>query len=96
MTLDEFLVSLEEDSPPDSLPGPLQALWFDRQGEWDRAHRIVQEIPTSEASWVHAYLHREEGDLWNARYWYSKAGRRESKADLKAEWREIVSSLIDH
>ena len=63
--------------------------------EWDRAHEIAQGIPTVEGSWVHAYLHRKEGDLWNARYWYNRAGRAESKDDLDTEWREIVNDLID-
>ena len=94
MTETEFLESLEDESPPESLSGPLQALWFDKNGDWDQAHRIVQDIPTSDASWVHAYLHREEGDLWNARYWYGRAGRPESKITLEAEWSEILQALL--
>jgi hypothetical protein len=94
-TLDDFLSSVENDAPPDSLSELLESLWFDRKGDWGKAHQIVQEIPTTEGSWVHAYLHREEGDLWNARYWYSRAGRREPKSDLDTEWREIVSTLIE-
>ena len=94
MNMDEFLELAEGDSPPDSLSEALRALWFDRKGDWDKAHQIAQEIPTAEGSWVHAYLHREEGDLGNARYWYRRAGRPESKADLDTEWRDIVNALI--
>jgi hypothetical protein len=94
MTLDEFLRSVSEKGPEASLSEPLRALWFDRKGDWDRAHQIAQGIPSPEGSWVHAYLHREEGDLWNARYWYQQAGRPESEGDLEAEWREIAEALL--
>ena len=95
MDLTEFLDSVEGDSPPQNLPETLQALWYDWKDDWDKAHRIVQEIPTAEGSWVHAYLHRKEGDLGNARYWYSRAGHPEATGDLETEWRDIVSILID-
>jgi hypothetical protein len=95
VTLEDFLESVERDNPPDSLPEVLRALWFDKRGDWDRAHQIAQKIPTADGSWVHAYLHREEGDLSNARYWYNRAGRRESTADLEVEWREIVDALTE-
>ena len=94
MTLDEFLRSVSENGPEASLSEPLRALWFDRKGDWDRAHQIAQGIPSPEGSWVHAHLHREEGDLWNARYWYQQAGRPESEGDLEAEWREIAGTLL--
>ena len=95
MTSEEFLAIVENEDPPGFLPEILLALWFDRKGDWDKAHELAQAIPTSDGSWVHAYLHRREGDLWNARYWYNRAGRAESKADLESEWLEIVDTLVD-
>ena len=95
MTLEEFVESIGNDGPDESLSEVLQALWFDKKGDWDRAHQIVQAVLSADGSWVHAYLHREEGDLWNARYWYSRAGRAESKVDLAAEWKEIAEFLLD-
>jgi hypothetical protein len=67
----------------------LQALDAERNGDWDRAHRIVQEIQTPEAAWIHAYLHRVEGDLGNAAYWYRRAGRPECKASIEEEQQEL-------
>jgi hypothetical protein len=95
MTLDEFLESLSNDEPSASVSEALRALWFDRKGDWDRAHQIAQGIHSVDGSWVHAYLHREEGDLWNARYWYNQAGRTESRVKLEDEWKEIVGTLLD-
>jgi hypothetical protein len=72
----------------------LQALWYDAKGDWDRAHRIVQAIPSADAAWVHAYLHRREGDSWNADYWYSHAGRHRPGLSLADEWRSLVSEFL--
>ena len=95
MTLDEFLASVAEgDQPPASLPEALQALWWAEKGEWEKAHVAAQEIPTKVGSWIHANLHRQEGDLGNARYWYSRAQKAESKATVKIERREIIRSLL--
>ena len=63
-----------------------KALYWDKQGDWDRAHRIVQEMNTSDAAWVHAYLHRKEGDKWNANYWYSRANKAFFNNSLDKEW----------
>mgnify|MGYP001125492665 CR=1 FL=1 len=71
----------------------IQALETVRDGDWDRAHRIVQEINTPEAAWIHAYLHRVEGDLGNAAYWYRRAGRPECTSPLEEEWQEIFGAL---
>jgi hypothetical protein len=94
MTLKEFEASLTSDRPPPSSPPPLQALWHDRRGDWDRAHQIAQEIETSDGAWVHAYLHRKEGDLSNARYWYSRASQPEATGSLDVEWSRIVTALL--
>jgi hypothetical protein len=63
-----------------------QALEADRSGNWDKAHELVQDLNASEAAWIHAYLHRKEGDLWNADYWYRRAGKPSFKGTLEEEW----------
>jgi hypothetical protein len=74
--------------------GPLaEALWWDARGDWDRAHQLAQSVDTPDGAWVHAYLHRKEGDLPNADYWYRRAGRRWPDALLEVEWEDIVSTL---
>lgn len=78
----------------DELSGVLLALWWDGQGDWDRAHEVAQEIPGTDGAWVHAYLHRKEGDLGNASYWYSQAGRPVASGDLADEWQAIVSEIL--
>jgi len=80
---------------PRSLPEPLQALWYNRQGDWDTAHQIVQNVPGADNAWVHAHLHREEGDLGNARFWYGRSGRAMSQASLAEEWEHIAGALLD-
>ena len=96
MTLDEFIASVENDSaPPGGLSGALKALWYAEKGTWKHAHEIAQDIPGREGSWVHANLHREEGDLGNARYWYARAGQPESSVSPADERREIVQALLD-
>lgn len=71
----------------------LSALWHEARGNWVRAHEIVQDLDGKEAAWIHAYLHRKEGDLWNARYWYDRAGRDESKCSFDVEWQMIWDEL---
>ena len=78
---------------PDGLLPLLAALWWAARGDWERAHRIAQSIGTAEGAWVQAYLHREEGDLGNADYWYRRAGRQRPSTSLKQEWAEIVQAL---
>lgn len=95
MTFEEFKASLKKDTPPHSMDSPLQALWYDAKGDWDKAHNTAQAIPDQAGSWIHAYLHRKEGDLSNASYWYSRAGRETSGASLEAEWEEIVRTLLE-
>lgn len=72
---------------------PLAALWHDSREEWDAAHTAVQDGATAEAAWVHAYLHRKEGDISNARYWYARAGKTEFTASLEEEWAALVQAL---
>ena len=87
MTLEEFRRTTSHDLPPANLSPPLLALWHDARGDWAAAHETAQEIKDAAGSWIHAYLHRKEGDLGNAGYWYSRAGRKLPAAsmDLDAE-----------
>jgi|SRR5271155_39796 len=94
MVLSEFRASLNAELPPDALSLLLAALWSDAKGDWARAHEIAQDIESSDGAWVHAYLHRKEGDNGNAGYWYRRAGRSHSRVSLDAEWVEIVSELL--
>lgn len=95
MTLVEFKQLIENGSKsPDSLPKALQALWYDKKCEWNTAHEIVQKASDADSGWVHAYLHRKEGDLSNARYWYRRSEQPESKVGLDQEWEQIASSLL--
>jgi hypothetical protein len=84
---------LRRSASADGLPPLLAALWWDAQGDWQRAHEIAQAVDTPEGAWVHAYLHRKEGDLENADYWYRRAGRQRPAAPLAAEWAELVEAM---
>ena len=90
----DFKASLSGAAPAPPLDAPLAALWWAAKGEWDQAHKIVQDEDTREAAWVHAYLHRVEGDLGNAGYWYRQAGKPAESGSLDAEWEGIVSALL--
>src|SRR5215471_15066002 len=93
MTLDEFKRTLSTDAAPPL--GPLvRALWHDARGDWEAAHAIAQDVDDEEGAWVHAYLHRKEGDLSNARYWYRRARQPEATDSLGSEWERIVSALL--
>lgn len=94
MTLDAFTSSLAQANPPDGLTKPLEALWFEGKGNWNAAHEIAQDIRSADGSWIHAYLHRKEGDNGNAGYWYHRAGKSMPHISLEEEWRQIVSALL--
>jgi hypothetical protein len=94
MTLEDFRGTLRSDNPPAGLTSPLLALWHDGRGNWEEAHRIAQDIDDEFGCWVHAYLHRKEGDLENARYRYRRAERPAASGSLEAEWAEIVSTFL--
>lgn len=91
----DFAASLSGAAPAPSLAPSLAALWWAAKGDWDRAHKIVQDEANADAAWVHAYLHRVEGDLSNAGYWYRQAGRSVARDSLQAEWERIASALIE-
>jgi hypothetical protein len=94
VTLDEFKRSTSGGEPPASLSRPLLALWHGARGDWTAAHETAQEIKDATGSWIHAYLHRKEGDLGNAGYWYQRAGKPEARGSLDAEWDQIASALL--
>ena len=81
--------------PPRELSPPLTALWHDARGEWDAAHQVAQELDDGTGAWIHAYLHRKEGDLGNAAYWYRRAGRPVASDSLDAEWDRLARAYTD-
>lgn len=95
MTLQEFKATLTQTAPAADLSVALRALWQDGQGNWDAAHKLVQSCEgQAQCDWVHAYLHRKEGDLNNAGYWYRRAQQPVSSAALEAEWAAIATALL--
>lgn len=92
-TLAEFNASVVQQTPPE-LPSVLEALWWAAKGDWDKAHTIVQGDDGADAAWIHAYLHRVEGDLPNAGYWYRAAGKPNASGALEAEWDAIAAALL--
>jgi hypothetical protein len=94
MTPAAFKHSLKNKAPPAELSAALQALWWAAGGNWDKAHRIVMNGHDHDCAWVHAYLHRVEGDLDNAGYWYRQARRKPATQELSAEWEEMVAALL--
>jgi len=96
MTLQDFKYSLELTHAPPGTGPFLLALWNDAKGQWDEAHRIVQDIDHPDAAWIHAYLHRKEGDDFNAKFWYNLAGKKFATNTLGEEWEEIASYFLLH
>ena len=94
MKLEEFKDSLSLDVPPQDLSGAVQALWHVANNNWDRAHELAQNQDDGVGAWVHAHLHRVEGDLGNAGYWYRRADRPECAASLEAEWDDIAADIL--
>ena len=94
MDLKTFKASIDGGAPPDGLDLALQALWQDAKGDWDEAHKLAQAQEDTTGAWVHAYLHRVEGDLRNAGYWYKRADKPECTAPLAEEWDEIAAALL--
>jgi hypothetical protein len=95
MTPAAFRRSLSNAVPPKALAPELQALWWAGKGDWDKAHRIVMDAHSKAAAWVHAYLHRVEGDDANAGYWYRQAQRKPATVPLEHEWAAIVEALLE-
>jgi hypothetical protein len=95
MTLEEFRKSLNGERPSEELTLPLKALWWDAKGDWTKAHESAQQDEGPAGSWVHAYLHRKEGDGSNAGYWYGRAGKPQVRIPFDEEWAEIVNALVN-
>jgi hypothetical protein len=94
MTPGAFKRSLVHQNPPARLSPALKALWWAGKERWDKAHELVMSAGGAECAWVHAYLHRMEGDLDNARYWYRQARREPAKGQLTEEWAAIAADLL--
>ena len=93
--IQQFEESLLQHEPPKGASVYLQSLWYDAKGDWDKAHSLIDHLTDKTASRVHAYLHRVEGDNWNANNWYTKAGERMPDVSLKEEWTLLVRRLIN-
>jgi hypothetical protein len=96
MNFDEFKKSLSSSSPSPDMSPHLQSLWYDAKENWERAHTIIQDLEDKNASWIHAYLHRKEGDIGNADYWYRRAGKKRPSITPEEEWEYLVETLIHH
>ena len=94
MNLSTFKESLSANEPPQNISVYLKSLWYDAKDDWDKAHQLIQDVDDKNASWIHAYLHRKEGDVANSGYWYRRAGKNRSSLSLEKEWEEIVTALI--
>jgi len=95
MDFEEFRRSLSQDQPPPDLGLALTGLWWDARNKWDLAHESAQQDEGPHGSWVHAYLHRKEGDVSNAAYWYRRAGKKPAQTTFDEEWLQIVQSLLN-
>ncbi len=94
MDLSTFKQSLDQGAPPEDLGQALAALWHEAKGDWDQAHRLAQSQKDADGAWVHAYLHRVEGDRSNAEHWYRRAEKPQSSAPLPREWDQIADALL--
>lgn len=94
MTFSDFKHSLDQSQPPTGISVFLQSLWYDGKGDWHQAHALVDSLSGTEAAHVHAYLHRKEGDLSNADYWYRRANQSRPAVDLDQEWENLVLKFL--
>ncbi len=94
MTLAEFKASLSQQMPPESLDNAQKALWYAGKDDWEQAHAFAQQKKDSQSAWVHAYLHRQEGDILNAEYWYTRASKKFPDNTLQEEWEDMVRILV--
>ncbi len=92
--ISEFKLSLEKDSPDSDLSIQLLALWYDAKGDWNTAHKQVDHLNDRASARIHAYLHRKEGDIWNADYWYAKAGEKRPQISLDGELDELIQRFL--
>ncbi|MGI8951950.1 MAG: hypothetical protein ACR2FN_10245 [Chitinophagaceae bacterium] len=95
LSFENFQQSISDNKPPEKTSVYLLALWYDAKGNWQTAHEIIQDINDKNAAWIHAYLHRKEGDISNANYWYNKAKKNMPLFSLQEEWKYIVQYLLN-
>jgi len=95
MTFEEFRSTLSDPNAPSDISKNLLALWYDANDKWDEAHDLVQVTSGHDGDWIHAYLHRKEGDISNSGYWYSRIGRSRPSISLQEEWEELVRYLLN-
>lgn len=91
----QFIKSLTEDTPPKGISTQLESLWYDGKGDWKKAHDLADGPSDKLSARVHAYLHRKEGDLWNADYWYKRSGEPRPDLSLEEEWKVLVKRILD-
>lgn len=94
MNLSDFKKSLLEPQPPAGISIMLESLWYEGKGDWEHAHDLVNDLTGQDAAYVHAYLHRKEGDQWNASYWYRNAGKPKPSCTLEEEWEILVNYFL--
>ena len=94
MDLPAFKQSITANHPPADTSVYAKALWYDAKGDWEKAHQLIQDLTDKNAAWIHAYLHRKEGDIGNADYWYYKAGKKRPSISLNEEWEQIAAALL--
>jgi hypothetical protein len=92
--LQTFKASLSADRAPEDLSTPLKSLWYDGKGDWKTAHDLIDKLNDKSSAHLHAYLHRKEGDLWNADYWYNRAGQKRPGFSLEEEWEQLVHNFL--
>jgi len=93
-SLEEFTASLRNDRPDDDLSVHLKALWYDKKGDWQQAHHQVDHLNDLASAHIHAYLHRKEGDIWNADYWYKRAQQKRPEISLDEEWAQLLRLFL--
>jgi hypothetical protein len=94
MDIAAFKESIKTADVPAQASVYLKALWYDAKGDWEKAHELIQDLPDKAAAWIHAYLHRKEGDVWNADYWYRNAGRKRPQVSLQEEWEQLAAAFL--
>lgn len=89
-----FRDSLSAAGPPAGLSVYAESLWYDAKGNWEKAHELIQDLTDQNAAWIHAYLHRKEGDRWNADYWYNRAARQCPSLSPDEEWQQLIDEFL--
>lgn len=95
LTIENFKNSIQSGKQPSGISLPIQALWHDGRGDWEKAHSLIDHLDDPISSHIHAYLHRKEGDKWNADYWYRKAGKSRPDFSLEKEWEQLLSLYLN-